>query len=73
MNKIDVINVEYHGRPVGRIAMGTRYSCLFEYDREWLVDGFSTTTPKALTITHATRGGKAYRTRPCQKAEKRGT
>ena len=41
MNKIDVINVEYHGRPVGRIAIGARHSCLFEYDKEWLADGFS--------------------------------
>ena len=41
MNKVDVINVEYHGRSVGRIAMGTRHSCLFEYDKEWLAEGFS--------------------------------
>ena len=42
MKITEVLNVMYHGRKVGRLTMapdGER--CAFQYDREWLRDGFS--------------------------------
>lgn len=41
MNKIEVINVEYHGKLVGRLTKGSNHSCLFEYDKKWIAEGFS--------------------------------
>lgn len=41
MNKIEVINVEYHGKLVGRLTKGANHSCLFEYDKKWIAEGFS--------------------------------
>lgn len=31
----------YHGRKVGTLSMGTHSCCQFEYDRDWLREGFS--------------------------------
>ena len=31
----------YHGRKVGTLSMGSRSVCQFEYDKDWLADGFS--------------------------------
>jgi serine/threonine-protein kinase HipA len=36
-----VINVFYHGKKVGRVAMTDTRCCAFEYDKAWLSDGFS--------------------------------
>ncbi|MDR3125287.1 MAG: HipA N-terminal domain-containing protein [Endomicrobium sp.] len=36
-----VINVFYHGKKVGRVAMTDMHCCAFEYDKSWLSDGFS--------------------------------
>ncbi|MDR0617503.1 MAG: HipA N-terminal domain-containing protein [Endomicrobium sp.] len=36
-----VINVFYHGKNVGRVAMTDTRCCAFEYDKVWLSDGFS--------------------------------
>ncbi|GAB7140307.1 hypothetical protein RsTz2092_02550 [Deferribacterales bacterium RsTz2092] len=35
-----VINIFYHGQKVGRIAMNG-FVCAFEYDVQWLANGFS--------------------------------
>lgn len=35
------VRVMYHGHNVGTLSMGTHSCCQFEYDREWLRDGFS--------------------------------
>lgn len=41
MKKIDVISVLYHDRLVGRLTMGANHSCLFQYDKQWITEGFS--------------------------------
>lgn len=41
MKGIQAVSVMYHGRKVGTLSMGSRSSCQFEYDKEWLADGFS--------------------------------
>jgi serine/threonine-protein kinase HipA len=41
MKSTNVINVFYHNRSVGRIAVTSDGLCAFEYDAEWLRDGFS--------------------------------
>lgn len=35
------VSVTYHGRKVGTLSMGSQHTCQFEYDKEWLVNGFS--------------------------------
>jgi len=35
------VSVTYHGRKVGTLFAGSKQNCLFEYDRDWLIDGFS--------------------------------
>lgn len=41
MKDVRAVSVIYHGRRVGTLSMGNRYCCQFEYDKEWLNDGFS--------------------------------
>lgn len=41
MNNLDKVNVFYHGRKVGTLARYKKYFAAFEYDREWLAEGFS--------------------------------
>lgn len=38
---IQAVSVMYHGRKVGTLSMGSGNICQFEYDKDWLVDGFS--------------------------------
>jgi serine/threonine-protein kinase HipA len=35
------VSVTYHGRKVGTLSISSRQVCQFEYDKDWLVDGFS--------------------------------
>ena len=40
--KIDRLSVKYHDRDVGTMSLTPdNRLCVFEYDREWLADGFS--------------------------------
>lgn len=42
MKKIERLNVKYHDRMVGSMSLTPDSRlCVFEYDRQWLVDGFS--------------------------------
>ena len=41
MRTTDRLNVTYHGRKVGTMALYKGRFAAFEYDREWLADGFS--------------------------------
>lgn len=42
MMKIELLNVKYHDRSVGRLSLTPDNKlCAFEYDRSWLADGFS--------------------------------
>ena len=42
MKKIDRLSVKYHDRNVGTMSLTPdNRLCVFEYDREWLADGFS--------------------------------
>ena len=38
---VQAVSVMYHGRKVGTLSMGNRSNCQFEYDKDWLGDGFS--------------------------------
>ena len=38
---IHAVSVMYHGRKVGTLSMGNRSNCQFEYDKDWLSNGFS--------------------------------
>ena len=38
---IHAVNVMYHGQKVGTLSMGNRSNCQFEYDKDWLSNGFS--------------------------------
>jgi len=38
---IQAVSVMYHGRKVGTLSMGSGNISQFEYDKNWLVDGFS--------------------------------
>ncbi len=38
---VQSVSVTYHGRKVGTLSMGNKYVCQFEYDKEWVADGFS--------------------------------
>lgn len=41
IRNVQYVSVMYHGRKVGTLSMGNHSCCQFEYDREWLRDGFS--------------------------------
>lgn len=41
MKEISSLVIRYHGRTVGILADAKSGKCAFEYDREWLADGFS--------------------------------
>lgn len=41
IRNVQYVSVMYHGRKVGTLSMGNKSCCQFEYDREWLHDGFS--------------------------------
>ena len=41
MNRIDRLTVFYHGRPVGDMVLADNRFAAFEYDKNWLTDGFS--------------------------------
>lgn len=41
MSRLDKVNVYYHERKVGTLARYKNYLAAFEYDKEWLADGFS--------------------------------
>ena len=38
---VQAVSVIYHDRKVGTLSMGNRSTCQFEYDKDWLLDGFS--------------------------------
>jgi len=38
---VSLIEVSYRSHPVGRLALAPDRTCAFEYDREWLISGFS--------------------------------
>ena len=35
------VSVTYHGRKVGTLSMSNQHVCQFEYDKDWVADGFS--------------------------------
>lgn len=41
MNKNELITVKYHNQIVGHLALTTDHLTTFEYDSEWLHNGFS--------------------------------
>ena len=41
IKNIQAVSVMYHGQKVGTLSMGNRSTCQFEYDKDWLLDGFS--------------------------------
>lgn len=41
MDSINTLFVKFNGRLVGTLAVYKNYQVAFEYDREWLKDGFS--------------------------------
>jgi len=41
IKNVQAVSVVYHGRKVGMLSMGNRSTCQFEYDKEWLSNGFS--------------------------------
>jgi serine/threonine-protein kinase HipA len=41
MNRLTKLDVFYHDRRVGTMALYQKRLAAFEYDREWLADGFS--------------------------------
>ena len=41
IKNVQAVSVMYHGRKVGTLSMGNRSTCQFEYDKDWLLDGFS--------------------------------
>ena len=41
MDRLNRVNVFYNGRKVGTLALYQKYLAAFEYDNEWLADGFS--------------------------------
>ena len=38
---VQAVSVMYRGRKVGTLSMSSRQVCQFEYDKDWLADGFS--------------------------------
>ena len=41
ITEVQSVSVTYHGRKVGTLSMGNRHVCQFEYDKDWVADGFS--------------------------------
>ncbi|MBQ7420517.1 MAG: type II toxin-antitoxin system HipA family toxin [Prevotella sp.] len=41
MQDVSAVSVTYHGRKVGIMSVAGRGTCQFEYDKEWLQNGFS--------------------------------
>jgi len=41
MNQVNELQVFYHGRPVGRLARTGSGLAAFQYERDWISDGFS--------------------------------
>ncbi|MDO4321071.1 MAG: type II toxin-antitoxin system HipA family toxin [Lachnospiraceae bacterium] len=41
MNRIKRLNVLYHGQKVGTMALYKEHFAAFEYDREWIAEGFA--------------------------------
>ena len=41
MDKVRQLDVSYKDRKVGTLALHKDYFVAFEYDKEWLIDGFS--------------------------------
>lgn len=41
MKTVQAVNVMYHERKVGVLSMDNKNCCQFEYDKDWLNDGFS--------------------------------
>lgn len=42
MKKIDRLNIKFNGRKVGLLSLSPdNRQCIFEYDGQWLADGFS--------------------------------
>ena len=41
MKDLQAVSVMYRGRKVGTLSMGNKSNCQFEYDGDWLSDGFS--------------------------------
>ena len=41
LKEVDLLNVLYHGRKVGRLTLAPNGRCAFEYDSGWLKEGFS--------------------------------
>ena len=41
IKNVSAVSVMYHGRKVGTLSEAGHRSCQFEYDKEWLVNGFS--------------------------------
>ena len=41
IQEIQAVSVIYHGRKVGTLSMGRKSNCQFEYDKDWLTEGFS--------------------------------
>ena len=48
---IQAVSVTYHGRKVGTLSMGNQHVCQFEYDKDWVVNGFSISPLKLLLKT----------------------
>ena len=41
IKEVQSVGVFYHGRKVGVLTTGNKHVCQFEYDKDWLADGFS--------------------------------
>ena len=41
IQNVQSVTVMYHERKVGTLSMGPKSTCQFEYDKDWLIDGFS--------------------------------
>ena len=41
MNRVDKLTVLYHGQPVGDMVLADNRLAAFEYNKNWLLDGFS--------------------------------
>ena len=40
IQEIQAVSVIYHGRKVGTLSQGRKSNCQFEYDKDWLTEGF---------------------------------
>ena len=38
---VQAVSVMYHGRKVGTLSLSSKANCQFEYDKDWLANGFS--------------------------------